>query len=129
MKISELATKTRVAAKTIRYYETAGLLSTPRREANGYRCYSTDDVDTLIFIRRCRELNIPIDEIKQLVAVQRKPEASCDTVDNIIAEQLARVRQTQQELAQLEQALAMLATSCSHKQVQNCAILQSLKAD
>ncbi|MBJ91644.1 MAG: MerR family transcriptional regulator [Alteromonadaceae bacterium] len=129
MKISELATKTRVPAKTIRYYETAGLLSTPLREANGYRCYSTDDIDTLIFIRRCRELNIPIDEIKQLVAVQRKPEASCDTVDNIIAEQLARVRQTQQELAQLEQALAMLATSCSHKQVQNCAILQSLKAD
>lgn len=129
MKISELATKTRVPAKTIRYYETAGLLSAPVREANGYRYYSSDDIDTLVFIRRCRELNIPLEEIKQLVAAQRNPEASCDTIDNIIAEQLVRVRQTRQELAQLEHTLAMLATSCSNKQIQHCAILQRLKAD
>jgi MerR family copper efflux transcriptional regulator len=128
MKISELAQATTVSAKTIRYYESIGLLTSPSREANGYRYYRLHDAEILIFIRRCRELNIPIEDIKQLVEVQNNPEASCATVDNIIAEQLARVQQMQQELNQLEQALSSLLTSCSSKQIQDCCILQSLKS-
>lgn len=127
MKISELAQVTQVPAKTIRYYESVGLLTPPPRAANGYRYYRLHDAQTLVFVRRCRELNIPIDEIKQLVAVQHNPEASCATVDNIITGQLARVRQMQQELNQLEQTLSLLAKSCSSEQIQDCCILQSLK--
>lgn len=128
MKISELAQTTQIPAKTIRYYESVGLIKPPQRESNGYRYYQLRDVETLIFIRRCRELNIPIEDIKQLVAVKQNPEASCATVDNIIVEQLARVRQMQQELAQLEQTLSLLVTSCSSETIQNCCILQSLQS-
>lgn len=128
MKISELAQTTHIPAKTIRYYESVGLIKPPQRESNGYRYYQLRDVETLIFIRRCRELNIPIEDIKQLVAVKQNPEASCATVDNIIDEQLARVRQMQQELAQLEQTLSLLVTSCSSETIQNCCILQSLQS-
>lgn len=126
MKISELAQTTKVAAKTIRYYESIGLLTPASRETNGYRYYKLRDVETLIFIRRCRELNISIEDIKQLVQVKQNPEASCATVDNIIVEQLARVRQMQQELALLEQTLSLLVTSCSSETIQDCCILQSL---
>ncbi len=128
MKISELAQTTHIPAKTIRYYESVGLITPAQRESNGYRYYQTRDVETLIFIRRCRELNIPIEDIKQLVAVKQNPEASCATVDNIIVEQLARVRQMQQELAQLEQTLSLLVTSCSSETIRNCCILQSLQS-
>jgi len=128
VKISELAQTTQIPAKTIRYYESVGLIKPPQRESNGYRYYQLRDVETLIFIRRCRELNIPIEDIKQLVAVKQNPEASCATVDNIIVEQLARVRQMQQELAQLEQTLSLLVTSCSSETIQNCCILQSLQS-
>ena len=127
MKISQLAEATDVPAKTIRYYESIGLLRTATREANGYRHYHAADIETLVFIRRCRELNIAIEEIKQLVEVQRNPEASCATVDSIISEQLARVRQTQRELAKLEHTLEALVTSCSSEQIQDCCILQSLR--
>jgi DNA-binding transcriptional MerR regulator len=128
MKIGELAKATQVSAKTIRYYESIGLLISPTREANGYRYYRLSDLETLIFIKRCRELNIPIKDIKQLVMVQHNPQASCSTVDTIIAEQLARVRQMQQDLNQLEQTLSSLFTSCSSKQIQDCFILQTLKS-
>ena len=128
MKISELARTTQVPAKTIRYYESVALLTPPTREPNGYRYYKLSDVETLIFIRRCRELNIPIDDIKQLVEVKQNPQASCATVDNIIIEQLTRVRQMQQELGQLEQALSHLATSCNSEKIQDCCILQSLNS-
>ncbi|MCB5225962.1 MerR family transcriptional regulator [Alishewanella sp. 16-MA] len=128
MKISELAEASQVPAKTIRYYESIGLLSTAVRQANGYRYYHSADIETLVFIRRCRELNISIDDIKQLVSVQRDPKASCATVDSIISEQLARVRQTQRELAKLEHTLEALVTSCRSEQIQDCCILQSLRA-
>ncbi|WP_348731441.1 MerR family transcriptional regulator [Rheinheimera texasensis] len=128
MKISELAQTAHIPAKTIRYYESVGLIKPPQRETNGYRYYQLRDVETLIFIRRCRELNIPIEDIKQLVAVKQNPEASCATVDNIIVEQLARVRQLQQELALLEHTLSLLVTSCSSDTIQDCCILQSLQS-
>lgn len=60
--------------------------------------------------------------------MQHNPSASCATVDNLIAEQLAKVRQTQLELSQLEQTLANLVSSCRSEIIQDCYILQSLKS-
>ena len=128
MKISELATNTQISTKTIRYYEQVGLLRPPLRSDNGYRHYQSKDVETLVFIRRCRELNISIDDIKRLVDVQQNPKASCALVDNIIAEQLAHIQQTQRELAMLEKSLATLATCCDHQQIEDCSILHNLKS-
>jgi len=127
MRISTLADAAQVPAKTIRYYEEIGLLAPSLRTANGYRHYQAKDIDRLVFIRRCRELNISIDDIKQLLDVQQHPKASCAAVDNIIAKQLARVQQTQRELALLENSLHQLATSCTHQQIEDCTILQQLR--
>jgi len=127
MKISELALIAQVSVKTIRYYEQIGLLPSPTRTSNGYRHYQEKDIETLIFIRRCRELNIRLDDIKRLVETQQDPKSSCELVDNIIAEQLARIQQTQRELALLEQSLAALASCCKNHQIKDCSILQTLK--
>ncbi|XPF94210.1 MerR family transcriptional regulator [Colwellia sp. RE-S-Sl-9] len=128
MKISELADKAQVPAKTIRYYEQIGLLAAPKRKDNGYRQYQQKNVETLIFIRRCRELNIAISDIKLLIDVQQDPKASCASVDKIIADQLARIQQSQRELALLEQSLATLASSCKNHHVEDCCILHQLKS-
>jgi MerR family copper efflux transcriptional regulator len=128
MKISELALIAQVSVKTIRYYEQIGLLSPPIRTSNSYRHYQEKDIETLVFIRRCRELNIGLDEIKRLVDTQQDPKSSCALVDNIIAEQLARIQQTQRELALLEQSLAALASCCKSHQIKDCSILQTLKS-
>ncbi|MCH8502416.1 MAG: MerR family transcriptional regulator [Aliidiomarina sp.] len=127
MKISELSYASQIAPKTIRYYESIGLLSSPSRDPNGYRNYSTEAVETLIFIRRCKELNMSLSDIKCLVEAQRHPKASCGMVDELIAGQLRKVRETQKELAELEQTLSTLATSCSSEQIQDCSILNKLK--
>ncbi|WP_372943926.1 Cd(II)/Pb(II)-responsive transcriptional regulator [Shewanella sp.] len=128
MKISELASIAQVSVKTIRYYEQIGLLSTPNRSNNGYRFYQQKDIETLIFIRRCRELNIALDDIKRLVDTQQDPKSSCALVDSIIAQQLARIQKTQRELALLEQSLAALASCCQSQQIKDCNILHTLKA-
>jgi len=128
MKINQLSKLTQVLSKTIRYYEDVGLLPKASRNSNGYREYSVDDVDRLIFIRRCRELQIPLEQIKVLIQVQTDKTSSCSEVDLLIEQQLEKVRKTISELSLLEKTLNTLATSCSNDIVGECEILKKLKS-
>ncbi|WDE01588.1 MerR family transcriptional regulator [Thalassomonas actiniarum] len=129
MKISQLAKLTQVASKTIRYYEDIALLPLACRNANGYREYQQADVERLIFIRRCRELKIPLEDIKTLIQVQSDKTSSCREVDSLIEQQLEKVRRTISELNQLEQTLHALSTSCPNNIVGECQILKNLHLD
>jgi len=129
MKISQLAKESGIASKTIRYYEGIGLLPAAHRNDNGYREYSTSDIERLVFIRRCRELQIPLEQIKMLIAVQQDQKSSCQEVDDLIEQQLEKVRTTIAELTMLEQTLHTLATSCPNDKVGDCQILKNLQQD
>src|SRR6266540_3493832 len=54
MRIGELATRTGVPAKTIRYWEQLGLLPQPARTAAGYRDYQPQAATRLGFVRAAR---------------------------------------------------------------------------
>jgi DNA-binding transcriptional MerR regulator len=127
IKIGQLAKESGIASKTIRYYEEIGLLPAAYRNDNGYREYGNSDVERLVFIRRCRELQIPLEQIKTLIAVQLDQKSSCQEVDDLIEQQLNKVRTTIAELTLLEQTLHILATSCSHDKVGDCQILKNLQ--
>ena len=77
MQIKQLAKVTNVNAKTIRYYEDVGLLPKAKRGDNGYRYYQQQDVSSLNFIRRCKELRMPLADIKRLVSIQSDDNAPC----------------------------------------------------
>ena len=68
MKISDLSRATAVDVDTIRYYEKAGLLPAPAREANGYRAYGQSHLERLAFVRHCRALDISLADVKRLRA-------------------------------------------------------------
>lgn len=65
MRIGELAKRVGVNPKTIRYYESIGLLPEPQRTTDSYRSYDEDDVLRLAFIRRATEVNLQLDEIRE----------------------------------------------------------------
>lgn len=127
MKINQLSKLTNVLSKTIRYYEDVGLLPKASRNSNGYREYNSVDVDSLVFIRRCRELQIPLEQIKVLIQVQSDKTSSCNEVDLLIEQQLEKVRKTISELSLLEKTLNTLVKSCSNDVVGECEILKNLK--
>jgi len=70
MQIKQLASETGVGSNTIRYYEDIALSPQARRSDNGYRHYNQYDVLSLKFIRRCKDLRMPLAAIKSLVAEQ-----------------------------------------------------------
>ncbi|URZ08630.1 MerR family transcriptional regulator [Clostridium felsineum] len=48
--IGDLVKKLNINKETIRYYEKIGLLSEPKKNANGYRIYSEKDIEMIRFI-------------------------------------------------------------------------------
>lgn len=129
MRISELGQATGVDIETIRYYEKAGLLAAPARQANGYRIYGPTHLERLAFIRHCRALDMPLAAIKRLLEFVAHPEAECGDVDRLIDEQLSRVRARLKSMRALEKQLAALRTRCSAEHTAGeCGILQELVA-
>lgn len=67
MKIGELAQRSGLAASTIRFYESKGLLKAVPRQLNGYREYPPDAVLLLSLISGAQQAGFTLDEIKQVL--------------------------------------------------------------
>lgn len=68
MNIKQAAEASGVSARNIRYYEQAGLLSPARNPENEYRIYSQADVRALKLIRVLRMLDMPVEDIRAVLA-------------------------------------------------------------
>jgi MerR family transcriptional regulator, copper efflux regulator len=77
MKIGELGERGGVSAKTIRYYESIGLLDEPTRTESGYRTYGEADVERLRFIRDAQATGLTLAEIASVLELKGAGERSC----------------------------------------------------
>jgi len=129
MRIGQLAEATGVDAETIRYYERIGLLQSPPRSANGYRAYGPAQLERLAFIRHCRSLDMPLEEIRRLLAFVDRPDADPAGIDRLIDAQLSRVRTRLASLQALERQLTRLREQCAGDHAGGeCGILHELVA-
>ncbi len=71
MNIGTVAERSGVPSKSIRYYESFGLIDPAERRANGYRSYSQHDMRTLAFIKRARSLGFSVEEVRDLLDLWR----------------------------------------------------------
>src|SRR3954451_7510621 len=67
MNIGAVSKRSGVPAKTIRYYESIGLIASAGRSANGYRVYTAVDVETLRFISQARSLGFAVKDVGSLL--------------------------------------------------------------
>lgn len=129
MRIKELAEASAVPADTIRHYEKSGLLAAPPRTGNGYRAYGTSDVERLRFIRHCRELDMSLDEVRELLQFIDHPHPDCSAADAVVRNHLAHVRERLAALRRLEKQLVRLVGACSHPRPQErCGIVLALQS-
>jgi MerR family copper efflux transcriptional regulator len=106
--IHELAAATGVPAKTIRYYESVGLLPPARRSANGYRIYDARDADRLRFIAGARSLGFSLDDIDEALGLRDRGEAPCRYMLDLIEREAAQIDRRIADLQRLKEDLAAL---------------------
>ena len=77
MRIGELARRTGVSTRLLRYYEEQELLR-PSRDGNGYRTYAPEDVVRVQQIRRLLGAGLPTEVIRSALQCARGAEAHLD---------------------------------------------------
>lgn len=65
--IGEVAERTHLSLRTIRYYEEVGLVVPSARSQGGFRLYSDADVERLLLVRRMKPLDFSLDEMRDLL--------------------------------------------------------------
>jgi len=108
MKIQEFSRQTGLSAKTIRYYESIGILPAPQRTPNGYREYEEQHLERARFVAGTRSLELSLDEISELLAMQDQREAPCRTMLNLIKHKADQIAERISLLQQMEKYLRKL---------------------
>lgn len=114
LKISALASRTGTTPPTIRYYEEIGLLPQADRQHGGQRRYGADDVRRLTFIRRCRDFDFSLGEVRALLTLMEDRRRNCAEARDIGHAHLATVREKLRELSALEHMLTGFVQSCDN---------------
>ncbi|MDL4770718.1 heavy metal-responsive transcriptional regulator [Actinomadura xylanilytica] len=120
MRIGVLAAQAGVTAKTIRFYEDAGLLPEPPRTSGGYRHYPEEAVLRLAFIRDAQAAGLSLAEIRGVLAIRDGGQAPCAHVTDLIDQHLAQVEQRLVELGQARDALRALKRRAAATDPANC---------
>ena len=107
MRIGELARACDVNPKTIRYYEAFGLLPKAARAPSGHRTYSEVDFRRLRFIRRAKQIGLPLASIRQITTYADT--GSCQhlrpRLKELIAAQLSEIETRMKDLQALRREL------------------------
>ncbi len=108
MRIQEFAQQTGLTAKTIRYYESIGVMPPARRARNGYREYDEQNLERARLIAGARTLEISLGEISELLAMQDRKEAPCRAMLNLIQQKADQIAGRILLLQQMEKDLRKL---------------------
>jgi Cu(I)-responsive transcriptional regulator len=126
MNIGAVAEKSGVPPKTIRYYESIGLIPSADRRPNGYRSYDDIDMHTLNFIKRARGLGFSVDEVRDLLDLWHNRRRSSASVKALAVEHLETLDRKIEELRSMRRTLATLIERCRGDSRPDCPILADL---
>lgn len=115
VQIGAIAKRTGLTVDAVRFYEKQGLLKAPSRSMSGYRLYGGEELRTLRFVTRAQKLGFSLQEIRQLLDIQRNPAGVCGRTSRLIEEKLAHVREKIKHLREIECSLENAVEKCSRK--------------
>jgi DNA-binding transcriptional MerR regulator len=99
LRISEAARATGFTVSALRFYEKEGVV-VPERTATGYRSYGDDQLESLRFVARGKQLGLSLDDITELLGLLDEEE--CAPVQTRIRHLVGeRIDQAQDQIAEL----------------------------
>jgi MerR family mercuric resistance operon transcriptional regulator len=120
--IARLGAAAGVGVETVRYYQRRGLLAVPAG-GGGVRRYDEEDVRRLRFIRRAQAAGFTLEEISELLALDRTDDRA--RVRALAGERLAALDARIAELEASRTALERLRSRCASGRKGPCPILDA----
>jgi DNA-binding transcriptional MerR regulator len=120
LKIGEVARRTGVTLRTIRYYQSLGLVEASDRTRGGVHLYRSEACDRIQLIRDLRSLDVPLAKIREVLArrksAQTGAEGACEaaaTLNHGLADLERRLQQNLDLRQEMTEALGVLE-ACLH---------------
>ena len=126
MNISDVAKKTGLTSKAIRFYEEKGVVTPPLRSENGYRSYNGHHLEELNLLRQARQVGFTLDECRELVALFNNPSRHSADVKTRTLQKADEIAAHIEELHAMRARLLALAEACPGDDSAECPIINNL---
>jgi DNA-binding transcriptional MerR regulator len=110
MRIGELAERVGVTPRTIRYYESLGLLGPSEREGSGFRYYTEVELGRLQKINALKELGLNLEEIAIVIPLYYEDPSGMRGKRRILEILKTHLQETEEKIGALQQFGADLRT-------------------
>ncbi|MDP7101191.1 MAG: MerR family DNA-binding transcriptional regulator, partial [Rhodospirillales bacterium] len=112
MNIGQASELSGIPSKTIRYYESIGLIPAPARTDSGYRDYSQPEIETMRFIQRARNLGFTIKDVCELVDLWQDQHRASAQVKALTQRHISDIENKIKKLDSMRHTLVTLADKC-----------------
>ena len=124
MTIAKLARAAEVGVETVRYYQRRGLMPVPRTGGNtAFRHYDDGHLQRLMFIRRAQTAGFTLEEIKELLSLDRTRDRA--RVRVLAGARLTALAQQAKELEEARRSLQRLLGVCQGSNRGPCPIIEA----
>ncbi|MEH2163961.1 MAG: heavy metal-responsive transcriptional regulator [Nostoc sp.] len=118
-----------IPIRTIRYYESLGLLKSSRRTEGGFRQFSLDVLTRLAFIKRAQNLGLSLEEIGNILQVYDQGQAPCGEIKEKLEDKLLQIDRQIDQLLTLRSEIKGLLSGWkninNHHEDTICPIIQN----
>ncbi|MEH2240421.1 heavy metal-responsive transcriptional regulator [Nostoc sp.] len=119
-----------IPIRTIRYYESLGLIKSSRRTEGGFRQFSLDVLTRLAFIKRAQNLGLSLEEIGNILQVYDQGQAPCGEIKEKLEDKLLQIDHQIDQLLTLRSEIDGLLSGWknidNHHKDTICPILQNI---
>jgi Cu(I)-responsive transcriptional regulator len=126
MNIGAIAKRSGLPAKTIRYYESIGLIPPALRSEGNYRTYTEHDLQTLKFVQRARGLGFSVKDVAKLLTLWQDRGRASAEVRSVAQEHVSEIDRKIEELKGMRRTLTHLIEKCHGDHRPDCPILDDL---
>lgn len=114
LRIGEVASRSGLSVKTIRFYCDKGLLEPSLRSESRYRLFSEEVFEDLELLTRLRALDLPLAEVSSVLRARRSGVCTCTRLQSTIKNKFDEIETRLRELSLLKQELEQLLQHWEH---------------
>ncbi|MEH2170179.1 MAG: heavy metal-responsive transcriptional regulator [Nostoc sp.] len=127
--IGQVTDLTGIPIRTIRYYESLGLINSLRRTEGGFRQFSLDVLTRLAFIKRAQNLGLSLEEIGNILQVYDQGQTPCGEIKEKLEEKVLQIDRQIDQLLTLRSEIKGLLSGwkniSEHHEKTICPIIQN----